>query len=674
MNGQAFHRARKILRSRSFTSIVGLVIVILASALVALLAVAKFMPLTFVDNYVKDWEVAHLLAPEPVDPDVVLVTITEDTLRSFPYRSPIDHGYLNDLLLKIASFRPRAVGLDVLFDQPTEPAKDRALQHTLAHLGAPLVVSYPNPPAPGEPDIVTQSQRAYLDKFVPPALRVDLFLDKDQFGTVRRILPGRRLADGRYMPSFARGLAAAAGVKSPAQPVPIAWHGLQAKNAEPFLELPAHLVQPLPGGLALPAPLLAAQLRNKVVLIGAHYSLEDLHPTPFSAISDIGDLPGIVIDAHAVSQLLHHREPPQVRLRTDLAIALLMALLGGLLGMLNFHLLPRLFASLTLIAFLGWAGILLYHYDQTMIGLVAPSLALLMSFSAADSLSGRDARRQRQFIQGAFSRYVSPAVVSELIRDPDKMSLDGERRVMTYIFTDIADFTTMSEGLESKELARVLNAYLDAVTNVVLRHEGMVDKFIGDAVFAIFNAPMDLADHPERAVRCALEIDTVAQAFSREQKAAGIGFGHTRIGVHTGPAVIGNFGSSTRFNYTAQGDAVNVASRLEALNKHFGTRLCVSGATRELCKETAFRPIASVVLKGKTVPVEVWEPLHDGAKSEEFLTRYGDAFDKLEREPEAALPLFEALAGETPDDPCVKLHVERLRRGTHGSGVVMVEK
>jgi adenylate cyclase len=245
---------------------------------------------------------------------------------------------------------------------------------------------------------------------------------------------------------------------------------------------------------------------------------------------------------------------------------------------------------------------------------------------------------------------------------------------MTYIFTDIADFTTMSEGLESKELARVLNAYLDAVTNVVLRHEGMVDKFIGDAVFAIFNAPMDLADHPERAVRCALEIDTVAQAFSQEQKAAGIGFGHTRIGIHTGPAVIGNFGSSTRFNYTAQGDAVNVASRLEALNKHFGTRLCVSGATRELCKQTAFRPIASVVLKGKTVPVEVWEPLHDGAKSEEFLTRYGDAFDKLEREPEAALPLFETLAGETPDDPCVKLHVERLRRGTHGSGVVMVEK
>jgi adenylate cyclase len=674
MNGQVLHRARKILRSRSFTSILGLVVVILASALVALLAVEKFMPLTFVDNYVQDWETAHLLPAEPVDPDVVIVTITEDTLAHFPYRSPIDHGYLSDLLLKIASFHPRAIGLDVLFDQPTEVAKDWALQHTLTHLGVPLVVSYPNPPEPGQPDIVTPTQRAYLDKFVPPAMRVDLFLDKDQFGTVRRISPGRRQANGRLMPSFARGVVAAAGVKTPAQTVPIAWRGLPAKNVLPFLETPAHLVQPWPGALALPPIILSNELHNKVVLIGAHYSLEDLHPTPFSAISDIGDLPGIVIDAHAVSQLLHHRAPPMVHFRVNLAIALLLAALGGALGMLNFHLLPRLLAGVALIALLWGLGIFLYHDEQILIGLVAPSLALLMSFSAADSLSGRDARKQRQFIHGAFSRYVSPAVVDALIRDPDKMSLDGERREMTYIFTDIANFTTMSEGLDSKELARVLNAYLDAVTPIVLRYNGMVDKFIGDAVFAIFNAPMDLPDHPERAVRCALEIDRAAEAFRTEQNAQGIPLGITRIGIHTGPAVIGNFGSSTRFNYTAQGDAVNVASRLEALNKHFGTRICASGATRELCKSVAFRPIASVVLKGKTVPVEVWEPLHEGEKSDEFLERYRDAFGKLEQEPDEVLPLFETLAKQAPDDPCVKLHLGRLRQGSRGAAVLMEEK
>jgi len=563
----------------------------------------------------------------------------------------------------------------VLFDQPTEPAKDSALQHTLTHLGVPLAVSYPNPPGADQTDaVVTPAQRAYLDKFVPRGLRVDLFLDKDQFGTVRRILPGRVQADGSYMPSFARGVAAAAGVKTPARIVPIAWRGAPALNAQPFLENPAHLVLPLPGGLALPPPLLNIELRNKVVLIGGHYSLDDLHPTPFSSISDIGDLPGIVIDAHAVSQLLHHRAPPMVRFRVNLAIALVMAIVGGLLGMLNFHLLPRLLVCFAVIALLWWIGIELFHAEYVMIGLVAPSLALLLSFSGADSLSGRDARKQRQFIQGAFSRYVSPAVVDALIRDPDKMSLDGERRVMTYIFTDIANFTTMSEGLDSKELARVLNAYLDAVTPIVLRYNGMVDKFIGDAVFAIFNAPMDLPDHPERAVRCALEIDRAAEAFRAEQNANGVPLGITRIGIHTGPAVIGNFGSSTRFNYTAQGDAVNVASRLEALNKHFGTRLCASGATKELCGNVAFRPIASVVLKGKTVPVEVWEPLHEGEKSDEFLERYRDAFGKLEQEPDEVLPLFETLAKQAPDDPCVKLHLGRLRQGSRGAAVLMEEK
>jgi adenylate cyclase len=684
MNEQVFHRARKILRSRSFITIAGLVVVILASALVTLLAVQRFMTLTFVNNYVQDWEVAHILAPEPVDPDVVLVTLTEDTLRHFPYRSPIDRQYLSDLLLKVASFHPRAIGLDVLFDQPTEAAKDSVFRHTLTHLGAPLAVSYPNPPGGNQTDaVVTPTQRAYLDKFVPWDLRVDLFLDHDQFGTVRSILPGRAQANGKYMPSFARGVAAKAGVQTPAQIVPIAWRGSPALNAEPFTEIPAHLVALLPGNPApgesalpqpLPAPVLNAMLGGKVVLIGAHYSLDDLHPTPFSAISDIGDLPGIVIDAHAVSQLLHHRAPPMARFRVNLVVALIMATLGGLLGMLNFHLLPRIFAGIGIIVLLWWIGIELFHAEYVMIGLVAPTLAYLLSFSAADSLSGRDARKQRQFIQGAFSRYVSPAVVDALILDPDKMSLDGERRVMTYIFTDIANFTTMSEGLDSKELAHVLNAYLDAVTPVVLRYEGMVDKFIGDAVFAIFNAPMDLAEHPERAVLCALEFDRAAEAFRAEQNARGIPLGITRIGVHTGPAVIGNFGSSTRFNYTAQGDSVNVASRLEALNKHFGTRMCVSGATRELCKNVAFRPIASVILKGKTVPVEVWEPLHEGDKSDEFLERYRDAFDKLEQEPDEVLPLFERLAGEAPDDPCVKLHLERLRHGLRGAAVLMEEK
>jgi hypothetical protein len=175
-------------------------------------------------------------------------------------------------------------------------------------------------------------------------------------------------------------------------------------------------------------------------------------------------------------------------------------------------------------------------------------------------------------------------------------------------------------------------------------------------------------------VRCALDIDDFCNAFSEEQKAKGVDFGITRIGVHTGVAVVGNFGSSARFNYTAQGDAVNTASRLEGLNKHFGTQINVSGATREQCEGIAFRPVASVVLKGKTLPIEVWEPLHEGVVSEGYLERYKEAFDLLEQEKPEALALFEALSKEVPGDPCVAMYVERLREGVFGTDVMMKEK
>ena len=254
------------------------------------------------------------------------------------------------------------------------------------------------------------------------------------------------------------------------------------------------------------------------------------------------------------------------------------------------------------------------------------------------------------------------------------MSLEGERRLMTYLFSDIADFTTMTEKMDSKDLAPLLNAYLDGMTEIVMKHDGMVDKFIGDAVFAIFNAPLDLPDHAQRAVRCMLEMDRFSESFRHNQRTAGIPLGLTRIGVHTGEAVIGNFGSQSRFTYTAQGDAVNTASRLEGINKYFGTRLCVSDATRLLCRDIAFRPIASAVLKGKTKPLDLWEPLQDGAFRTDFLEAYQGAYDRLKMGQSEAGDLFEGLLVSMPDDPCVLFHARRLRQGVAGVKIVMTEK
>ncbi len=237
--------------------------------------------------------------------------------------------------------------------------------------------------------------------------------------------------------------------------------------------------------------------------------------------------------------------------------------------------------------------------------------------------------------------------MQQLVDDPGKLVLGGERRDMSLLFTDIHGFTTMAEGLDSKDVGRVLNSYLDGMTSAVKKHEGTVDKFIGDAVFALWNAPLDVADYATKAVRCALDMDAFTESFRLKMNAEGIPLSYTRIGVHAGAAAVGNFGSRDRFSYTASGDAVNAASRLEGLNKTFGTRLCVSDAAKVLCHGITFRPIGSVILKGKTEALDVWEPLHDGAVSEDFLARYVGAFDAATHDgrPEAAEPVRRARRG-----------------------------
>lgn len=662
MIARIFDRLAKLLQNRrAFSSIaVPAAVAVLAAAL-AMAAIDNLALLTSADQFISDWEVAALAPPEPQDPEIVIAAINEDTLAQFPYRSPVDREFIANLLTTLAARGPRAIGVDLLFDQPTEAAKDDHLKRVLAELKVPLVVAYTQ-----SSGVVNEKQSSFLDDFVPPRLRGLATLATDQLDEVRWVFPGARDKDGHYLPSFTSALAAAAGVNTAPKQIPIAWHGQPSADVAAFAEYPAHVAQVLP----------AAWFKNKIVLIGSDITLIDRHRTPYTTIYSGGEgmLPGIVIQAHALSQLLGGRKAPRVPWWLDLLIALVAAAIGGMLGMITMPLSRRVGLGF-ISALVIWAGgFALFHYSGVMIGLIAPTLSLAVSLWAMEALTGHEARRQREFIQGAFSRYVSPKVVERLVDDPSKMSLEGERRVMSYMFTDIAGFTTMSEQLETKELARLLNAYLDGITEIILKLDGMVDKYIGDAVFAIFNAPVDVPDHAERAVRCALEVDQFCEDFRKNENAKGIPLDITRIGVHTGPAVIGNFGSRNRFTYTAEGDAVNVASRLEGVNKHFGTRISVSDAARKECKAIRFRPIASVVLKGKTEAIKVWEPLHHGHATHAFIERYADAFAKLESNSPEAKQLFTQLKHEMPGDPCVELHLNRLHKGERGVEIVMSEK
>jgi class 3 adenylate cyclase len=651
-------------RLRNAASLLG---VAMLCALLAILAIESLSFLNRVNQLVQDWEIASVFAAqEPQDPQIIIVAIDEATLSRFTYRSPVDRAFLANLLQSLSAHRPAAIGMDFVLDQPTEPAKDDALKRVMAGIQVPLRVSYI-----ASTDTETPDQIAFENAMVPPGQRALADLPTDQFDTARAVFPGATIAGGRYVPGFARALAAAAGVTTPAVQVPIIWRGRPPAtetdpDPKPFRQISATVAGFMPD----------SWYRGKIVLIGSDVTLVDRHRTPFSSVlaGDAGQLPGIVIQAHSLSQLLHHKVSPVAGWPLDFSVALAFALLGALLGIVTTPLSARLLAVLGLIILLWAGGVFVFHYGNVMLGLLAPSLSLIASFSTVDSLGGREARKQRAFIQGAFSRYVSPKVVEQMVADPTRMSLEGERREMTFLFSDIADFTTMSEKLEAGELARLLNGYLDGMTGIVLKHGGMVDKFIGDAVFAIFNAPIDLPDHASKAVRCMLEMDDFGEGYRRQHQAAGVPLGVTRIGVHTGVAVIGNFGSHARFTYTASGDAVNTAARLEGINKYLGTRLCVSSVTQEMCTGIPFRPVASAVLKGKTEPLDLWEPLHDAVFSAEFLQSYQAAYDGLRLGRPGAAGLFAELLQAWPGDPCVKLHAARIRQGQTGVDMVMTEK
>ncbi|HEY5337812.1 MAG TPA: adenylate/guanylate cyclase domain-containing protein [Rhizomicrobium sp.] len=669
MNVPTVAHARKLLRDKRFTSIFGLIAIAFLAAAGFVFLVGNFAALTNVDNFIHDWEFARLSHEQPSDDRVRIVAIDEETMRHFPYRSPINRGLLAQVLTRIDAGHPKAIGIDILFDQPTVPAEDAALKHVIDTIKTPLAIAYTE-----EPWNVTPAQLAYLRNFVPARDRVSPDLLKDPYGITRFVDPGQIVAGGHKMISMERKLAEVYGVKTVDKPVAIVWHKPPADQTYNYLEEQAWGMLNIPA-VAWNFAVGPALFKDKIALVGSDLSLVDQHRTPLASVLKGATMPGVIAHAYGISTLLDGGVSPIAGWKTNLTLALILSFIGAALGILNFPLLPRIAGVVGILAAYWIVGVLFYFYADVMVGLIAPSLAMIASFAGMDSLTGREARKQRHFIQGAFAKYVSPKVVDSLVANPDKMSLAAERRVMTYIFTDIADFTTFSEKMDSTELTVLINEYLEGMTNVVLSHDGMVDKFIGDAVFAIFNTPVwDLTDHADRAVKCALDMDSFTEKFRVEQNAKGVNFGITRIGVLTGPAAVGNFGSKSRFSYTAQGDSVNAASRLEGLNKTFGTHICVSGDTRDQCKEAQFREIASVILKGKTVPTMVWEPLHPGRKSQEFVQRYREAFAKASAHDPAAKEMFAALAAEAPDDACVRWHAKRLEEGLSGTEIKMTEK
>ena len=280
----------------------------------------------------------------------------------------------------------------------------------------------------------------------------------------------------------------------------------------------------------------------------------------------------------------------------------------------------------------------------------------------------RDARRRQAAAErahAALSRFFSPQIASRLaLEGGAEMSV--HRRDIATIFTDITSFSTLVETTTPEMLSSLLNDYMGGMTEIVFAHEGTVAKIIGDSIQVLFNAPGDQPDYATRAVACALALDAWAEQFRKTCAEKGVTFGATRVGVHAGPALVGNFGGGRLFDYTAYGDTVNAAARLQSANKRLGTRICVSAAVVDGVPNFQGRPIGDLMLRGRSEPLRTYEPLPAGAVGAGAIGPYADAFARLESADAAAMPAFAALVGAQPNDALASFHLKRLLNGEKG--------
>lgn len=414
------------------------------------------------------------------------------------------------------------------------------------------------------------------------------------------------------------------------------------------------------------------EIEGNLILVGTSaQGLMDLRSSPLGVI-----MPGVEAHAQALEQILTETglERPTWARAVEAIVLVLGCLIAGVLALSVRSLVAAALTAIVLAA-VAWGGWYAFAEGHLLLNAIAPFTAIGTTFVVCSLLHHFSSERQQRFVKEAFSRYVSPNLVQHLVTHPGQLELGGRRQECSFIFTDLAGFTSLMEKIDPGEAVQLLNAYLDRMIAIAFSHNGTLDRIVGDAVAIMFSAPVPQEDHRERALACALEMDAFATAYATDLQAKGIAFGMTRIGVHTGEVIVGNFGGSTIFDYRALGDPVNTAARLESVNKHLGTRMCVSSNTLSGAPGVVARPVGELVLKGKTKPLEVLEPVTDSdARPRAPLDEYRAAYALVKANDPSARATLEALSARFPQDPLLHLHLARLEAGEHGVVITMSAK
>ncbi|NLO90518.1 MAG: adenylate/guanylate cyclase domain-containing protein [Elusimicrobia bacterium] len=661
---------------------------------VLMAAVFWLMPWLYTrpENKISDFTVDFFSAREG-DQRISIIAVTDEAMEKYSY--PLPRGYYARAIDRLKKLGVKTVVFDILFLEKRDPAQDRELIRATREAGN-VVQALAIQPAFVEGAVLSEKKMP-IDglaeaSYLTASVSVDSTLDQD--GYIRRVMLFSDADGGVYDSPLGSGcgdcvnlpipsLSAAAYAHFTGTPLRRLYER-ENGNFQRWLNFTAERVaEASPGRKDKPRKEFYQSLYPQISIVdllentlsdeekerlsggvafiastalGAAY---DQYPSPFQA-----QTPGVMFHANSLDNLLNGNFLRLADSRWMFA------------GMLLFIWLPVLWfrsagwvlASVTVGLLALWSLTYAFLYAGGVKAMyVMPAAGLLGSFVMLTVLRVAIEGREKKWIKDTFSQYLSPKVVDVLVRDPERLKLGGDKRDMTVLFLDIAHFTTISEKLDPEDLTNFLNRYFSALTNVILKNDGVVDKYIGDCIMAFWNAPLDVPGHRKLGCLSAIECQEAIRRLNGDIKGAGLPEIGIRIGVNSGPMVVGNMGSDTRFSYTVIGDAVNLASRLEGANKYFGSSIMVTEPVYEDSKEAAeFRPLGRVRVVGKTVPISVYEPLalKDGldAARRAMLDSYLKGYDLFyKRDFAGAAGAFAAALEAVPDDGPSKYYLANSR-------------
>lgn len=626
------------------------------------LAVALFGVLALLSGALSSWShraTDRLFLDKEPDSSILIVAI-DDASITRTGRWPWDRSVHADLIRKLSNGGARVIGYDVNFPEPQDAENDNDLASAIIDAGnvvlptelklirGPFDLTYDQERTLKSISTIASAAKRTGHSNTPP----------DEDGVVRRIPVRVEDPDGG-------GVVHAFGYEI-------------AKLADPSVDVSEaprdrfdQVIIHYPGSpfttyeMVSAADLLQGDVnptiaQGKAVFVGS--TAPDLHDEQLVPTSMGTPMPGVEVHASLANTLLTRdwlRPAP-----TWLSILILLAI-GLILGLLT----PLVRARWSVLGvLLIWFAILataFMAFDQgTIVDIVWPTIVLVFAYAGVTLERRITAEYERRKLKTLFSRYVTPSIVDTILDDPSKLNLGGERKRMTVFFSDIRGFTSLSEAIEPEELVTHLNTYLDRMTDIVFEHEGVLDKYIGDAVMAFWNAPFDQNDHALRAVKNALDMRESLRKMNAD-KVFGKHEFKVGMGINTGDMIVGNTGGKVHTDYTVLGDSVNLASRLESLTKEYGVGILTSQSTvDELDGKVLVRKLDKVAVKGKKEPVTIYEvvTLMDKATMEqkESVRAFETALDDyFARRFEEAAEKCQAILAKKPEDKSVKTLCER---------------